>query len=148
MAWFVIYKKGDRDERTIAAKDAAEAAVIARERYGATARVAYEIRKPDGAADTPVAGIAERITAAVEAKDWGTPGAVKRGNDPRWPYVGIIKLNGRTRNPLGRRAYATREEAIAAVKAHIEHLKATEREKLAEPRYRALRETYGLPSEI
>jgi len=45
-------------------------------------------------------------------------------------------------------AYVTREEALAAAAATIQARRNDLRQKLMDPRYRALREQYGLPRNI
>jgi hypothetical protein len=83
---------------------------------------------------------------------FGSPSAVKRGRFPQWPYVALITdymgQEGVTHNPMGRRAYATREEAVAAAGRYLNVLRAKLRADLADPRMRALREQYGLPREL
>ena len=93
-----------------------------------------------------------RIDTVVEAFKIGSPSAVKRGRNPEWPYVALITgylgVEHATHNPMGRRAYATREEAVAAADRYIRVLREKFRADLAEPRMRALREQHGLPREI
>lgn len=80
-------------------------------------------------------------------------GAVKRGRNPRWPYVPVITyLNAdgtphRTEQVRGK-AFATGEEATAharrTINTRIDSLAA----RLALPNHRALREHYGLPRDL
>jgi hypothetical protein len=95
-------------------------------------------------------GLQDQIEAAVESHEWGIASAVKRGRNPKFPYVPIVEYRDRTRthNPARREAYATRDEAVSRAQQCIDHLKSTIKAQLAEPRYRALREQYGLPREI
>lgn len=85
----------------------------------------------------------------------GTPGAVKRGRDSRWPYVPIVCLPDRPdgayaaqTSQIRGRAFATRDEAIADAAAYLERGRAAFAADLLEPRHRALREHWGLPREI
>lgn len=79
--------------------------------------------------------------------DLGQATAVKRGRDPRWPYVPVIDHGTYTSQVRGL-AFATRAEAIEAAAAHIEANRTNIAVMLAQPRHRALREQYGLPREI
>ena len=101
---------------------------------------------------TMEANMQERIDAIAAEFPIGSPSAVKRGRNPEWPYIALITgylgVEHATHNPMGRRAYATREEAIAAATRYIAFFRADLRAKLANPRMRALREQHGLPSEI
>jgi hypothetical protein len=95
---------------------------------------------------------AGNIEAAVARAIIGTPDAVKRGRTQAWPYVPIIRLNhatgfAKTQQIMGK-AFAAREEAIAYAARVIEARRADMRQKLIDPRYRALREQFGLPREI
>jgi len=97
----------------------------------------------------------EEFKARAEeiAKDFpiGTASAAKRGSSPKYPYVGVIANyfgRGGTHNPLGRSAFATREEAAAAVQAYIDDLRSHILTELMAPRMRANREQHGLPREI
>ena len=94
----------------------------------------------------------EQIDRIAAEFSIGLPSAVKRGRSSEFPYVALIKnYLGRecaTHNPMGRRAYATREEATAAAARYIEVLRAKLRHDLAQPQMRALREQYGLPREL
>ena len=81
--------------------------------------------------------------------------AVKRGKNPRWPYVPVVKntditvWRGQTHNPAKGEAFATREEAIARAQAILEARRAADRALFLEPlRGRAMRRYHGLPMEI
>jgi hypothetical protein len=93
-----------------------------------------------------------QIEAIAASFPFGTPSAVKRGKFSEWPYIAVIKdymgKSGATHNPMGRSAYATREEAVAAAERHIAALRTHFRTNLADPRFRALRQQYGLPREL
>lgn len=98
--------------------------------------------------------IAEMIEQKVSGADFGQPSARKTGRDPRWPYVPVIAHPATPSAPkpwqqqvLGK-AYATRQEALAAAESHITAQRSALAHKLAEPRMRALREHYGLPTEL
>lgn len=97
----------------------------------------------------------EQIDALLDAYPFGKPSAAKRGRNPRWPYVPIIDFGEqptgihRTRTEQIRgRAFAEREEAVAYAGRVIAARKADMERKLAEPRYRAMREQFGLPRDI
>lgn len=94
----------------------------------------------------------KQIAEIAAAFNFGVPSAVKRGRNPQWPYVALITdymgLDGVTHNPMGRRAYETREEAIKAATLYIGVLRAKLRTDLADPRMRALRQQHGLPREL
>lgn len=48
--------------------------------------------------------------------------AVKRGRDPRWPYIPVVvRENGTTHNCNSKKAFATREEAIAFAQQWIDY---------------------------
>jgi len=68
----------------------------------------------------------EQIEAAVESLNWGVGDAAKRGRNPAYPYVPIIRhaREGRlqTTNPTRRVAFATREEATACAQRHQRHI--------------------------
>lgn len=93
-----------------------------------------------------------RIDHVAATYSVGKPSAVKRGRNSEWPYVAILTdwcgVEGMTHNPMGRRAYATREEAIQAATRYIAVCRASMKARLMEPRMRALREQYGLPREL
>jgi len=93
------------------------------------------------------------IERVVAAANFGEPSAAKRGRNPSWPYVPVITGLGHFGDGSGQRqirglAFATRDEAVAAAKRHIAQQRAELARHLAEPRYRALRESYGLPREV
>ena len=93
------------------------------------------------------------IEAAVAKRNFGEPVAFKRGRRAEWPYVPAIHY-GRTgpdkvhTHQIRRKAFATRDEALACAAAAIEYQKAEFRRRLLMPRMRALREQYGLPIEL
>lgn len=92
----------------------------------------------------------ERIDAAALTADFGRPQAAKTGHRPEWPYVPVIERTiprGRQTEIIRGYAFATRDEALAFAAKHIEGLRAQLRRQLAEPRYRALRQAYGIPEE-
>ena len=100
------------------------------------------------------------IAEAVAATNFGVASARKRGSNSDFPYVPVIEHGRRsswsawvsgevtTRNPVKGAAYATREDAVAAAQRHIDAQRADLAAKLADPRYRALREHHGLPREL
>lgn len=93
-----------------------------------------------------------QISAIAEAFPIGRAQAVKRGRNPVWPYIAVVVdylgKSGATHNPLGRRAFATRDEAVAAADHYIMQFREGLRIRLADPRWRALREQYGLPRDL
>jgi hypothetical protein len=92
---------------------------------------------------------ADRILAAINVPNrWGAPGAVKRGRSAALPYVPVVVYSDHTSNPAHRRAFATREEAVAFAAACIEQAKAVTAKNLTLPGFRGLREQYGLPREL
>ena len=98
--------------------------------------------------------IVELIDAAVAAANFGTAAAVKRGRNPKLPYVPVIAwatdrwVQGECTRQLKGLAYATREEAIRAAQGHIDASREELRRRLAVPNLRALRQSYGLPREL
>ena len=92
------------------------------------------------------------IERVVAEADFGEASARKSGRNPQWPYVPVIRWTDDTGRTHDRqvliRAYATRDEAVEAARRNIEAQRADLASKLADPRYRALRERYGLPKEI
>lgn len=94
----------------------------------------------------------EAIEAAVAVLITYTAGATKRGRDKRWPYVPVVLFNHKTGNAqtqqIMNRAFETRYAALDFAERHLANLKQSLRDKLRTPRYRALRESVGLPAEI
>lgn len=96
------------------------------------------------------------IAAAVErarSTDTRRASAVKRGRNPRFPYVPIWTYTDatggrRTENPMTRRAFATREEAVTYAERLLDREYEVLARHLADPGYRSLREHYGLPREL
>lgn len=91
--------------------------------------------------------LADQIAAIVAAGDFGTASANKRGRNPNWPYVPIV-MHGQRSEQIVAKAFATRPEAIAYAQAVIDARRDILAQKLADPRYRALREQHGLPREL
>jgi hypothetical protein len=101
-----------------------------------------------------------QIEEIVAAMAWGKASAAKRGRNPSWPFVPVIDhtilhpqagdtlLRQRTENACRGVAFATREEAVAKAQQVIDARKVHLASQLADPRYRALRVSHGLPSEI
>jgi len=99
--------------------------------------------------------LTEAIEKVVAGVDFGTASAVKRGRSPEWPYVPVINCTktkdgsrGYTKNPALRKAFATREEAVAFAQRMIDSYRKALAARLAMPNHRAEREWYGLPREI
>lgn len=102
--------------------------------------------------------IAETIEALKARNAFGIASAVKRGRNPEFPYVPVVKAtdeNGQpatglhqTSNPCRGLAYASRDEAVARAQRSLDAQYADVAMKLAKPNYRALREWYGLPREL
>jgi hypothetical protein len=88
------------------------------------------------------------IADAVAAADFGVASARKRGSNPEFPYVPVIERGESTKNPARGRAFATREEAVAAAQRQIDAQREKLAADLATPRYRALRGYHGLPREL
>lgn len=76
--------------------------------------------------------------------------AAKRGRNPAWPYVPVIRWSdsgyGQTQQIQGK-AFATRDEAVAYAGRYIDALKSKMAANLAEPRCRALRRQWGVDEE-
>lgn len=97
------------------------------------------------------AEIETQIKAYVEAYDFGTPIAWKRGRNPKYPYVPVLELPEgciQQTEQIRGLAYRTAAEAVAGGKREIEKRRQDLARKLADPRYRSLREWHGLPREI
>lgn len=98
---------------------------------------------------------APAIWAAVDAVNHGTPTAVKRGRNPRFPYVPIVDYGPQSVGMATHRtaevtglAFTTRQEAVDAASDHIGQHRASLAVRLAHPRERALREYHGLPRDL
>lgn len=101
--------------------------------------------------------IAEVIEGLQARNYFGIASAVKRGRNPKFPYVPVIKLvdaDGNPSNGLSQTqqirglAYVTRDEAVARSQRHIDAAFARLAEELGQPHKRALREWHGLPREL
>lgn len=90
----------------------------------------------------------ELIAEALADVDLGRPHALKRGRNPRWPYVPVILDAAGGQDQIRARAYATRAEALAAAQRHLDALRASIAARCADRRHRALREQHGLPREL
>jgi hypothetical protein len=96
------------------------------------------------------------IAAAVDrarSADTRRASAAKRGRNPRFPFVPIWTYTDeaggrRTKNPMHRRAYATRDEAVAVAEVLLDREYDLLARRLADPGNRALREHHGLPREL
>lgn len=89
--------------------------------------------------------LGDRIDEVVAAQDFGQASASKRGRNPRWPYVPVIKFEtGRTQQLRGL-AYATRTEAVDRAQREIDAWRRKMAADLCRPNLRAFREQYGLP---
>lgn len=89
----------------------------------------------------------------MRARDFGTASSAKRGRNPRWPFVPVIRYsydgpNGVKSHQVRGKAFATAAEAEAHAEKCISAMKRRHAEMLADPRQRAMREWYGLPREI
>jgi hypothetical protein len=96
--------------------------------------------------------IEQQIAEAAAGANFGEPTAAKRGRNPRWPYVPVIRYTppeGKSyTTQLRKRAFATRDEAETFAQDHIASARQSLARQLADPRCRVLREHYGLPTEI
>ena len=95
---------------------------------------------------------AAEVERAVEAA-YGhyRPEAVKRGRNPAFPYVPVIRvadLGAGQTTQIPKRAFATRDEALNCARRQIDAYKSHFRKRVADPRCRALREQWGLPREL
>lgn len=92
------------------------------------------------------------IQETAAGADFGRAWATKRGRNKSWPYVPVIvttdQVGTDSQHQIKGLAYATRDEAVQAAQDHIDRARRTLAEHLADPRHRALRESYGLPREI
>lgn len=98
--------------------------------------------------------VSEQIDSLMDNMNLGTASAAKRGRNPTYPYVPVIKrtsddgIRDTTQNPTRRVAYATREEAVAEAQRHIDAVRESMRIKLKQPGTRAWRKSFGLPENI
>lgn len=87
---------------------------------------------------------------AVALVDFGKASAAKRGRNPKFPYVPIVKHAPAWDGAVARteqillRAFGTREEAVEyaakVISSRRDHLLA----RLRKPQFRALREQHGV----
>jgi hypothetical protein len=98
--------------------------------------------------------LTQDIERVVAGFDFGVATAAKRGRNPKFPYVPIIKFStggihgdGWTKQ-IKMVAYVTREEAVAAAQSCIDQNRVRMAQRLANPAHRAERAQYGLPWEI
>lgn len=83
--------------------------------------------------------------------DFGTASAAKRGRNPKLPYVPIIKyptVYGQQTEQIRKRAFATREEAVACAQRVIDNRIALHERDLVLPGRRSHRERNGFPREL
>lgn len=97
--------------------------------------------------------LADRIAAVVTEADLGRADALKRGRCRTWPYVPVVlhqvpALDRERTEPVLRFAFRTRAEAVDFAERTITHRREALARKLADPRYRALRQQFGLPRDI
>ena len=95
--------------------------------------------------------LAEQILAAADTADFGTATAAKRGRNPKWPYVPVIRVADQGKHQTTQikgKAFATREEAVTYAQRCIDQARKVLAFQLADPRMRALREYHGLPREL
>ncbi len=98
----------------------------------------------------------EQIAAAVaDARKRGVigrPSARRTGRNPEWPYVPVIitvnEVGTESQKQILGKAFKTRTEAVEYADSVIERWYVDLAKSLADPRYRALRQHYGLPREL
>ncbi|MPZ58418.1 MAG: hypothetical protein GEU91_18385 [Rhizobiales bacterium] len=102
-----------------------------------------------------MASLTEQVDSILRQYPFGRASAAKRGRNPNWPWVPIIdygkqkvSVHATRTAQIRNRAYRTREEACACARQCIDEATAHLRSHLLDPRYRALREQYGLPREL
>jgi hypothetical protein len=84
--------------------------------------------------------MARTIEQAVNASYAGYRAtAIKRGRNPKWPYVPVFFSGSGGQQQIRGKAFATREEAIAYAERCIVGMRQSFARRLAEPRNRALR---------
>jgi hypothetical protein len=82
--------------------------------------------------------------------DFGTASSAKRGRNPLFPFVPVIRYTNRSgvkSRQVRAKAFATAEEATAYAERSIEAMKLRHAERIADPRNRSLREWYGTTSD-
>lgn len=90
----------------------------------------------------------ETIDQIATSHDFGEASAAKRGRNPRFPYVPVIKhraFGGHRTTQLRGLAYADRAAAVRRAQAAIDQSRRKLADDLCNPRHRALREQFGLP---
>lgn len=93
--------------------------------------------------------IGDQADKIAAEHNFGEPSAAKRGRNPRFPYVPVIKITNErefvhTRQLKGL-AYETREQAVDRARRAIAGYRIKLADDLCKPRLRAMREQYGLP---
>lgn len=99
--------------------------------------------------------ITEQVDSILRDYPFGRASAAKRGRNPKFPWVPVIdygkqktSIHATRTSQIRGRAYRTREEAVDCAQTAINNATAHLRSKFLDPRYRALREQYGLPREL
>lgn len=100
----------------------------------------------------------QKTIEGLQARNFfGIASAAKRGRNPKFPYVPVIKLVDAEGNPsvglsqtqqIRGLAYVTRDEAMTRSQRHIDAAFVRLAEELGQPHKRALREWHGLPREL
>ena len=97
----------------------------------------------------------QAIEKLVAEQKFGRANAVKRGRNPKYPWVPIIDYGEQTQGvhttrteQIRKLAFAEREDAVNAAQKVIDARRDKFRHDLLEPRMRALRQQYNLPRDI
>lgn len=99
--------------------------------------------------------LAEQVEEIIAAHPFGRASAPKRGRNSKFPWVPVIDYGKQAIGVHATRtyqlrafAYEAREAAVCAAQRAIDANREMMRSQMLNPRYRALREQYGLPREI